>query len=79
MMFSLYGELNIIDDDSTVKDNKRFNIDKHMYETDNLLSLTPSDFINNGFYFEISDYLYRTYTNFSDDTYTLVVVNYSRN
>lgn len=78
-MFFLYGELNIVDNNSTIKYNKRFNIDKYMYGTDNLLTLTPSDFINNGFYFEMSEFLYRTYTNFSDDTYTLVVVNYSRN
>lgn len=79
MMFFLYGGLNIVDNDSTVKDNKHFNIDKHMYGIDNLLTLTPSDFINNGFYFEITEFLYRTYTTFSDNTYSLVVVNYSRN
>lgn len=50
-----------------------------MYGIDNLLTLTPSDFINNGFYFEITEFLYRTYTTFSDNTYSLVVVNYSRN
>lgn len=50
-----------------------------MYGTDNLLTLTPSDFINNGFYFELSDFIFITYTTFSDHSYTSVIVNYSSN
>lgn len=54
-----------------------------MENPDNLLSLSPIDFINLGYYYEITELIYNVFTyytfTFSDDSYTDIFIRYSDN
>lgn len=49
----------------------------------NLLSLSPIDFIRLGYYYEVTELIYNVFTYytfiFSDDSYTDIIIRYSNN
>ena len=50
-----------------------------MENPDNLLSLSPIDFINLGYYYVTTAFTYSIFVSFSDNTYTDIIIRYSRN
>ena len=80
---SFYGGVNVINDDRVGKYSTTFNNDKLMENPNNLLNLSPIDLINLGYYYEITELIYNVFTyytfTFSDNTYTDIIIRYSRN
>ena len=80
---SPYGGVNIINDDRVGEYSTTFNNDKLMENPDNLLSLSPIDLINLGYYYEMTELIYNVFTyytfTFSDDSYTDIFIRYSDN
>ena len=83
IVFSPYGGVNIINDDRVGEYSTTFNNDKLMENPDNLLSLSPIDLINLGYYYEMTELIYNVFTyytfTFSDDSYTDIFIRYSDN
>ena len=50
-----------------------------MENPDNLLSFSPIDFINLGYYYVVTAFTYSIFVSFSDNTYDIVSVRCSRN
>lgn len=50
-----------------------------MENPDNLLSLSPIDFINLGYYYVITEFIYNIFVSFSDTSYDAITIRYSRN
>ena len=76
---SPYGGVNVINDDRVGEYSTTFNDDKLMENPDNLLSLSPIDFINLGYYYVVTAFTYSIFVSFSDNTYDVVSVRCSRN
>ena len=80
---SPYGGVNVTNDDRVGEYSTTFNNDKLMENPDNLLSLSPIDLINLGYYYEITELIYNVFTyytfTFSDDSYTDIFIRYSNN
>ena len=80
---SPYGGVNVINNDRVGEYSTTFNDDKLMENPDNLINLSPIDLINLGYYYEITELIYNVFTyytfTFSDDTYTDIIIRYSRN
>ena len=76
---SPYGEVNVIDDGRVGEYSTTFNDAKLMENPDNLLSLSPIDFINLGYYYVATAFTYSIFVSFSDNTYTDIIIRYSRN
>ena len=79
MVFSPYGGVNVINDDKVGEYSITFNNDKLMENPDNLLSLSPIDFINLGYYYVVTAFTYSIFVSFSDNTYTDIIIRYSHN
>ena len=76
---SPYGGVNVINDDRVGEYSITFNNDKLMENPDNLLSLSPIDFINLGYYYVATAFTYSIFVSFSDNTYTDIIIRCSRN
>lgn len=50
-----------------------------MENPDNLLSLSPIDFINLGYYYVITAFTYNIFVSFSDTSYDAITIRCSRN
>lgn len=50
-----------------------------MENPDNLLSLSPIDFINLGYYYVITGFTYSIFVSFSDTSYDAITIRCSRN
>lgn len=83
MMFLPYGGVNVINDDRVGEYSTTFNDAKLMENPNNLLNLSPIDFIKLGYYYEVTELIYNVFTYytfiFSDDSYTDIIIRYSNN
>lgn len=80
MVFSPpYGGVNVINDDRVGEYSTTFNNAKLMENPDNLLSLSPIDFINLGYYYVVTAFTYSIFVSFSDTSYDAVTIRCSRN
>lgn len=50
-----------------------------MENPDNLLSLSPIDFINLGYYYVVTAFTYSIFVSFSDTSYDAITIRCSRN
>lgn len=76
---SPYGGINVINDDRVGEYSLTFNDDKLMENPDNLLSLSPIDFINLGYYYVTTGFTYSIFVSFSDTSYDAITIRCSRN
>ena len=76
---SPYGGVNVINDDRVGEYSLTFNDDKLMENPDNLLSLSPIDFINLGYYYVTTGFTYNIFVSFSDTSYDAITIRCSRN
>lgn len=76
---SPYGGINVINDDRVGEYSTTFDDDKLMENPDNLLSLSPIDFINLGYYYVVTAFTYSIFVSFSDTSYDAITIRCSRN
>ena len=79
MVFPPYGGVNVINNDRVGEYSITFNDDKLMKNLDNLLNLSPIDFINLGYYYVVTAFTYSIFVSFSDTSYDAITIRCSRN